>query len=114
MASSCCRIQEVYRQTGDSDTAVQRGLASTGRLITSAAGILLAVTIPFAFAEVEGVRQLGIGITAAVFIDVTLIRLGACPVFDETDGEMELVASWPVTIQAVKVQEDEGEAHKLV
>ncbi|WP_186375413.1 MMPL family transporter [Paenibacillus xylanexedens] len=82
------RIQEVYRQTGDSDTAVQQGLASTGRLITSAAGILLAVTVPFAFAEVEGVRQLGIGITAAVFIDVTLIRLVLVP------SLMKLMGRW--------------------
>nr|WP_186811693.1 MMPL family transporter [Paenibacillus xylanexedens] len=82
------RIQEVYRQTGDSDTAVQQGLASTGRLITSAAGILLAVTVPFAFAEIEGVRQLGIGITAAVFIDVTLIRLVLVP------SLMKLMGRW--------------------
>jgi RND superfamily putative drug exporter len=82
------RIQEVYRRTGDSDKAVQQGLSSTGRLITSAAGILLAVTVPFAFAEVEGVRQLGIGITAAVFIDVTLIRLVLVP------SLMKLMGRW--------------------
>ncbi|CAI6039105.1 hypothetical protein PAECIP112173_00938 [Paenibacillus sp. JJ-100] len=82
------RIQEVYRRTGDSDQAVQHGLASTGRLITSAAGILLAVTIPFAFAEVEGVRQLGIGITSAVFIDVTVIRLVLVP------SLMKLMGRW--------------------
>ena len=82
------RIQEVYRRTGDSDKAVQQGLASTGRLITSAASILLAVTVPFAFAEVEGVRQLGIGITAAVFIDVTVIRLVLVP------SLMKLMGRW--------------------
>ncbi|PZT53143.1 MMPL family transporter [Paenibacillus silvae] len=82
------RIQEVYRQTGESDKAVQQGLASTGHLITSAAGILLAVTVPFAFAEVEGVRQLGIGITAAVLIDVTLIRLVLVP------SLMKLMGRW--------------------
>ncbi|WP_145318181.1 MMPL family transporter [Paenibacillus xylanexedens] len=82
------RIQEVYRRTGDSDMAVQQGLASTGRLITSAAAILLAVTVPFAFAEVAGVRQLGIGITAAVLIDVTLIRLILVPAL------MKLMGRW--------------------
>lgn len=82
------RIQEVYRQTGDSDLAVQQGLASTGRLITSAAAILLAVTIPFAFADVAGVKQLGIGITAAVFIDVTIIRLVLVPAL------MKLMGRW--------------------
>ncbi|WP_340401696.1 MMPL family transporter [Paenibacillus sp. FSL H8-0079] len=82
------RIQEVYRRTGDSDVAVQQGLASTGRLVTSAATILLAVTVPFAFAEVAGVRQLGIGITAAVLIDVTLIRLILVPAL------MKLMGRW--------------------
>ncbi|MFS0856571.1 MMPL family transporter [Paenibacillus taichungensis] len=82
------RIQEVYRRTGDSDLAVQQGLASTGRLITSAAAILLAVTIPFAFADVAGVKQLGIGITAAVFIDVTIIRLVLVPAL------MKLMGRW--------------------
>ncbi|MDR6716547.1 MMPL family transporter [Paenibacillus sp. 2003] len=82
------RIQEVYRRSGDSDVAVQQGLASTGRLVTSAAAILLAVTVPFAFAEVAGVRQLGIGITAAVLIDVTLIRLILVPAL------MKLMGRW--------------------
>ena len=78
----------MYRRTGDSDVAVQQGLASTGRLVTSAAAILLAVTVPFAFAEVAGVRQLGIGITAAVLIDVTLIRLILVPAL------MKLMGRW--------------------
>ncbi|PQP81127.1 hypothetical protein C0Q44_22085 [Paenibacillus sp. PCH8] len=82
------RIREIYIRTGDSDLAVQQGLASTGTLITSAAAILLAVTMPFAFAEVTGVRQLGIGITAAVFIDVTLIRLILIPAL------MKLMGRW--------------------
>lgn len=82
------RIQEVYRRTRDSDVAVQQGLASTGRLVTSAAAILLAVTVPFAFAEVAGVRQLGIGITVAVLIDVTLIRLILVPAL------MKLMGRW--------------------
>ncbi|WP_186323529.1 MMPL family transporter [Paenibacillus xylanexedens] len=82
------RIQEAYRRTGDSDLAVQEGLSSTGRLITSAAAILLAVTIPFAFGDVAGVKQLGIGITAAVLIDVTIIRLLLVPAL------MKLMGRW--------------------
>lgn len=82
------RIQEAYRLTGNSDLAVQRGLASSGRLITSAATILLAVTIPFAFGDVSGVKQLGVGITAAVIIDVTVIRLILVPAL------MKLMGRW--------------------
>lgn len=53
------RMTEAFRETGQVDAAIQEGLASTGKLITAAAAILIAVTLPFAFGEVEGVRQLG-------------------------------------------------------
>lgn len=82
------RIFEVYRQTGDNDLAVRVGLASTGRIITSAAAILIAVTGPFAFGEVAGVKQLGIGIAAAILIDATLIRMVIVPSF------MKLLGKW--------------------
>ncbi|MWV42400.1 MMPL family transporter [Paenibacillus sp. HJL G12] len=73
------RMSEAFDDTGNSDHAIRHGMAVTGKLITSAAAILIAVTLPFAFGEVEGVRQLGAGIAAAVFIDATLIRLLLVP-----------------------------------
>jgi len=73
------RIYEAYRQTHDNDHAIRAGLSSTGRIITSAAAIMIAVTGPFAFGEVAGVKQLGIGIAAAIFIDATVIRMVLVP-----------------------------------
>ncbi|MFU1793047.1 MMPL family transporter [Paenibacillus azoreducens] len=73
------RMSEAFEETGDADEAIRRGMAATGKLITSAAAILVAVTLPFAFGEVVGVRQLGVGIASAVLIDVTLIRLLLVP-----------------------------------
>lgn len=73
------RISEVYHQTRDNERAVLVGLASTSRIITSAAAIMIAVTGPFAFGEVVGVKQLGIGISAAIFIDATVIRMVLVP-----------------------------------
>ncbi len=73
------RMSEVYERTGDHVVAVTSGLSSTGRIITSAAAIMIAVTLPFAFADVVGVQQLGIGIAAAIFIDATIIRLILVP-----------------------------------
>lgn len=75
------RISEVYRQTQDNDRAILAGLSSTSRIIASAAAIMIAVTGPFAFGEVVGVKQLGIGIAAAILIDATLIRLVLVPSF---------------------------------
>lgn len=73
------RMYEIYRQTNDNDYAVRIGLASTGKIITSAAAIMIAVTAPFAFGEVVGVRQLGIGIAVAIFIDATVVRIILVP-----------------------------------
>ncbi|WP_284646607.1 MMPL family transporter [Paenibacillus silviterrae] len=82
------RMAEAYRRTGSNAKAVQQGLALTGRLITSAAAIMIAVTLPFATAGVSGVKQLGIGIACAVLIDATLIRMLLVPAF------MKLMGRW--------------------
>jgi putative drug exporter of the RND superfamily len=82
------RMAESYRRTGDNERAVQEGLAMTGKLITSAAAIMIAVTLPFASAGVSGVKQLGIGIACAVFIDATVIRMLLVPAF------MKLMGKW--------------------
>ncbi|MBB6672750.1 MMPL family transporter [Cohnella nanjingensis] len=82
------RIREIYTRTGDNERAVREGLAQTGPVITAAAAIMLAVTLPFAFGGVAGVRQLGIGIAAAVFIDATIVRLLLVPAL------MKLLGRW--------------------
>lgn len=82
------RIEERYRQTGDNGLAVREGLAASGRLIASAAAIMIAATAPFALAGVAGVKQLGIGIAAAVFIDATIVRLVLVP------SLMKLFGAW--------------------
>jgi RND superfamily putative drug exporter len=82
------RICEAYRQSGDTDLSVREGLLSSGKIITSAAAIMIAVTAPFALAGVSGVKQLGIGIAAALLIDATLIRLTLVPAL------MKLIGKW--------------------
>lgn len=82
------RIYEAYQQTQDNERAVRMGVASTSSMITSAATIMIAVTGPFAFAEVVGVKQLGIGIAAAILIDATVIRLVLVP------SLMRLLGKW--------------------
>ena len=73
------RIYEEYQRTQDNHRSVLVGLASISKIINSAAAIMIAVTLPFAFGDVVGVKQLGIGIAAAIFIDATVIRLVLVP-----------------------------------
>jgi RND superfamily putative drug exporter len=73
------RVFEVYQRTQNNRRAVLEGLTSISRMINSAAAIMIAVTVPFAFGEVVGVKQLGVGIAAAIFIDATIIRMVLVP-----------------------------------
>jgi RND superfamily putative drug exporter len=73
------RIQEEYRRTGDNTAAVAIGLERSGRLITGAAAIMVAVFIAFALADVIIVKSIGVGMTIAVIVDATLIRALVVP-----------------------------------
>jgi RND superfamily putative drug exporter len=64
------------------------GLAFTGRIITSAALILLVVIGAFAAGELVYVQQIGVGIGAAIALDVTLVRALLVP------ATMQLLGDW--------------------
>jgi uncharacterized membrane protein YdfJ with MMPL/SSD domain len=68
------RIAEHYRSTGDNRGAVVSGIEHTGSVITSAAAIMVAVFAGFAQADLLPVKQLGIGLALAVFLDATVVR----------------------------------------
>jgi putative drug exporter of the RND superfamily len=68
------RIRERFVQTGDNDEAVAHGVASTARLITGAALIIIAVFTGFARGDLVMFQQMGFGVAVALLIDATLIR----------------------------------------
>jgi len=68
------RIQEEYRRTGDTTKAVAEGLERSGRLITGAAAIMVAVFLAFGLADVVLIKSIGLGLAIAVAIDATLVR----------------------------------------
>lgn len=68
------RIAEHYRRTGDNRGAVVSGIEHTGSVITSAAAIMVAVFAGFALADLLPVKQLGVGLGLAVFLDATVVR----------------------------------------
>ncbi|CAG7649153.1 MMPL family transporter [Paenibacillus allorhizosphaerae] len=82
------RIFEAYQRTKDNSRAILAGLTTVSRLINSAAAIMIAVTVPFAFGEVAGVKQLGIGIASAILIDATIVRMMLVP------SLMKLLGKW--------------------
>jgi RND superfamily putative drug exporter len=73
------RIQEEYRRTGDNQAAVAMGLEKSGRLITGAAAIMVAVFIAFGLADVVIIKAIGIALAIAVAIDATIVRILIVP-----------------------------------
>ena len=73
------RIRERYLQTGDTRDSVAYGVATSARTITSAALIMIAVFIGFAFAGMPLVAQLGVACAVAIAVDATIVRLILVP-----------------------------------
>jgi RND superfamily putative drug exporter len=73
------RIQEEYLRTGDNRHAIAEGLERSGRLITGAAAIMVAVFLAFGLAEVVLIKSIGIGLAIAVALDATIVRVLIVP-----------------------------------
>jgi RND superfamily putative drug exporter len=82
------RIHEEYLHTGDNRRAVAEGLARSGRLITGAAAIMVAVFLAFGMAEVVIIKAIGIGLAVAVALDATVVRGLVVP------SVMRLLGDW--------------------
>ena len=74
------RIREEWRRTGENSLAVADGLASTARVITAAAAIMVCVFLSFVINDPLRVLDIfGLGLAVAVFVDATLVRMVLVP-----------------------------------
>ncbi len=73
------RMREHYDRHGWTAPAVMFGLERTARVITGAAAIMMAVFVAFAGAPIATVSQLGVGLTVAVLLDATVVRIVLLP-----------------------------------
>src|SRR4029079_11563813 len=73
------RIREAYDETHDTDQAISLGLARTGKLIPSGAGVLMFAFFALSTGPGLDIKLFGIGLAAGVIIDATLIRLLLLP-----------------------------------
>jgi RND superfamily putative drug exporter len=72
-------MREHYDREGDHRAAIMFGLEKTARVITGAAAIMMAVFVVFAGASIATVSQLGVGLTVAVLLDATVVRIVMLP-----------------------------------
>jgi RND superfamily putative drug exporter len=82
------QIKEHYVEYGDPRRAVVEGLANTGRVITSAAGIMVCVFASFVLSGDPVVKEFGVGLAVAIAIDSTVVRCLLVP------AVMELMGKW--------------------
>lgn len=82
------RIKELVDRRVPNDEAVRLGLQRSGRIITSAALIIVLVFLGFAFGQILVIKQVGIGLAFAVALDATLVRMVLVP------ATMTLLGDW--------------------
>jgi uncharacterized membrane protein YdfJ with MMPL/SSD domain len=84
------RIREQWRAGASNSDAMAGGLARTGRVITSAAAIMICVFAAFVLGDLRVLRVIGLGMAAAVLLDATLVRMAATPTAFQLTGR----ANW--------------------
>ncbi|HYD09577.1 MAG TPA: MMPL family transporter [Acidimicrobiales bacterium] len=81
------RVREEYVRTGNNATAVAEGLASTARVITAAAAIMVSVFGAFLLGDIIFVKMVGLGLATAIFVDATIVRMVLVPATMELLGD---------------------------
>jgi uncharacterized membrane protein YdfJ with MMPL/SSD domain len=99
------RIHERWAATGDTPGAIVHGVASTARLITGAAAIIIVVFAGFATGQLVAFQEMGFGIAIALALDATLVRLLLIPAAMRLLGERNwYLPSWLAWLPDVQVE----------
>jgi len=80
------RVKEEYERTGDARNSVADGLASTARVISAAAAIMIVVFGSFMFENNRIIKLFGLGLSLAVLLDASFVRLLLVPATMELLG----------------------------
>jgi RND superfamily putative drug exporter len=90
------RIKEMHDAGRDNDEAVRVGLQRSGRIITSAATLMVIVFLGFAAGDMLGIKQMGVALALAVVIDATLVRMMLVPATMTLLGDLNWWAPAPL------------------
>jgi len=102
------RIRERFLQTGDNTESVAYGIRSTGRLITGAALIMVAVFVGFASGDLVMFQQMGFGLAVAVLLDATIVRSVLVPASMKLLGDKNwYLPSWLRWLPHLAVEQEE-------
>ncbi len=82
------RVKEAHDSGSDNTEAVALGLERSGRVITSAAMVVIVVSLAFVTADIVLIKAVGLGAAVAIFIDATVVRTLLVP------ATMKLLGEW--------------------
>jgi RND superfamily putative drug exporter len=82
------RIHEQWTRVGDSRRAVSEGLALTGRVVTAAAAIMICVFLSFMLGESRVIKEFGLALASAVFLDAIIVRCLLLPAVLDIIGDV--------------------------
>jgi putative drug exporter of the RND superfamily len=106
------RVKESYREIGDNDESVARGLQSTAGVITAAGLILVGTFGSFATASVLTIKEIGLGLAIGVALDTTIVRVIMVP------ATMKLMGDWnwwmPSWLQRIVPELSEGPSARVL
>ena len=109
------RMKEAYDRTGDNREAVAIGLERSGRIVTSAAVIVVVVAGSFVLADIVLIKALGLGVALAVAIDATIVRALLVPATMRLLGKWNWwMPGWLERVVANRLPRSEAEMEALV
>jgi RND superfamily putative drug exporter len=80
-------VREAWVRTGDSRLAVVAGISGTGRVITAAAAIMVAVFAAFIPSDQVFLKVIGVGLATAILVDATVVRMLLVPAVMQLLGD---------------------------
>ncbi|HET6729205.1 MAG TPA: MMPL family transporter [Jiangellaceae bacterium] len=100
------RMRESWLRTRDNSRAIVDGLSGTGRVITAAAAIMVAVFAAFIPSPEVFLKVIGVGMAAAIFVDATVVRMLLVPAIMHLLGRTNwwLPASWERRLPQLNVE----------
>ena len=105
------RIKEAHEHGASTDDSISIGIRATARTITSAAAVMVAVALIFAFTRNIGLKQFGFGLAAAILIDATVIRSVLLPASMKLLGPANwYLPSWLQWLPDIRMEESGGQA----
>jgi uncharacterized membrane protein YdfJ with MMPL/SSD domain len=100
------RIKEAHEHGASTDDAISTGIKATAGTITSAAAVMIAVALIFAFTRNIGLKQFGFGLATAIFIDATVIRSVLLPASMKLLGPVNwYLPSWLQWLPKIRMEE---------